>query len=154
MSFRKRVISLSGRSLHVLALLPLLVAAALPFSRVDHRRGTGSGSDRVLAEKALSRASGRYRSRYRTDVARFDLEPGRYRSPYRTNVARFDLEASSEYSRPDPFGGIVEADRDKDQKRNADEADLKAIQLRAARNGYVSFHLMVKIPQGGPYSLS
>src|SRR5215467_1833270 len=35
MSIRKRVISLSRRSLHVLALLPLLVAAALPFSRVD-----------------------------------------------------------------------------------------------------------------------
>src|SRR5215831_4268772 len=103
MSIRKRVISLSRRSLHVLALLPLLVAAALPFSRADQ----------VV-----------------------------------------QLEASSEYSRPDPFGGIVEADRGKDEKRNADEADLKAIQLRAARNGYVSFHLMVKIPQGGPYSLS
>src|SRR5215510_7080040 len=31
------------------------------------RYGTGSGSDRAPAEKALSKAPGRYRSRYRTD---------------------------------------------------------------------------------------
>lgn len=67
------------------------------------------------------------------------------------------VEAASEYSRPDPFGNIVEADRDNGDKRGAKDADLKTIQpgvIRAARNGYASFHLIVKIPQGGPYSLS
>src|SRR5215813_2653963 len=38
------------------------------------RYGTGSGSDRAPAERALSKAPGRYRSRYRTNVACFDLE--------------------------------------------------------------------------------
>src|SRR5262245_22986863 len=37
------------------------------------RYGTGSGIDRAPAESALSRAPGRYRSRYRTNVACFDL---------------------------------------------------------------------------------
>jgi len=40
----------------------------------DTRRyGTGSGSDRAPSERALSMAPGRYRSRYRTNVACFDL---------------------------------------------------------------------------------
>ncbi len=103
MSLRKDIISWLGRSLCVLALLPLLAAAVLPFSPLDQM---------------------------------------------------IQLEATSEYSRPDPFGNIVEADRGNGEKRDANEAKLKTIQLRAARNGYVSFHLMVKIPQGGPYSLS
>src|SRR5262245_38538830 len=38
------------------------------------RDGTGSGSDRAPAERALAKAPGRYRSRYRPNVARFDLE--------------------------------------------------------------------------------
>src|SRR6266498_4033086 len=37
------------------------------------RYGTGSGSDRAPAERALRRAPGRYRSRYRTNVTWFDL---------------------------------------------------------------------------------
>src|SRR5262245_1234788 len=37
------------------------------------RYGTGSGSDRAPPEMALSKAPGRYRSRYRTNVACFDL---------------------------------------------------------------------------------
>jgi tetratricopeptide (TPR) repeat protein len=39
------------------------------------RYGTGSGSDRAPAERALPQAPGRYRSRYHTNVACFDLEP-------------------------------------------------------------------------------
>src|SRR5262245_33762392 len=62
------------------------------------------------------------------------------------------LESSSECSRPDPFGNIVESDRSKGEKRAANERPSKTIQLRSARNGYVSFHLIVKSPQGGPYS--
>jgi len=103
MPFRKSVKFWFRHLTHVLALLPLLVAMALPFPR---------------------------------------------------EYQVVQLEASSEYSRPDPFGGIVEADRGKDQKRNTNEAKLNAIQLQAARNGYVSFHLTVKMPNGGPYSLS
>ncbi len=103
MRFRKSVIFRSGHLLQVLALLPLLAAAALPFP----------GQDQTV-----------------------------------------QLEASSEYSRPDPFGGIVEADRGKNEKPNANEAGLKAVQLQAARNGYVSFYLTAKRPQGDPYSLS
>src|SRR6266545_1071445 len=37
------------------------------------RYGTGSGSDRAPAERALRRAPGCYRSRYRTNVTWFDL---------------------------------------------------------------------------------
>jgi hypothetical protein len=64
------------------------------------------------------------------------------------------LEVFSEYSRTDPFGNIVEADQGKGEKQNAKEAQPKSIQLRTARNGYLSFQLMVKVPQGGQYSLS
>lgn len=74
--------------------------------------------------------------------------------PFSPTDQAVQLEASSEYSRPDPFGNIVEADRGNGEKRGANQVGLKTIQLRTARNGYVSFHLMVKLPQGGPYSLS
>src|SRR5262249_53280498 len=40
------------------------------------------------------------------------------------------------------------------EKRAANERPSKTIQLRSARNGYVSFHLIVKSPQGSPYSLA
>src|SRR5262245_53170428 len=39
------------------------------------RYGTGSGSDRAPTDRALRRAPGRYRSRYRTNVTWFDLVP-------------------------------------------------------------------------------
>jgi len=39
----------------------------------EHRYGTGSGSDRAPSKAASPLAPGRYRSRYRTDAACFDL---------------------------------------------------------------------------------
>ncbi len=74
--------------------------------------------------------------------------------PFSRGDQQIQLEALSEYSRPDPFGNIVEADKGKGGNLNTNEAEPKTIQLRSARNGYLSFYLMVKIPQGGPYSLS
>ncbi|MDX2032191.1 MAG: hypothetical protein SF339_16070 [Blastocatellia bacterium] len=100
MSFWKSLYSRAGRSLRILALLPLLAMAALPFS---------------------------------------------------AHGQTVQLEASSEYSRPDPFGNIVEADRSKGENRDAKDSPGL---LRAARNGYASFHLTAKLPAGGPYSLS
>ena len=97
MSIWKIMHSRGRRTINVLALLPLLGAAVLPFPSADYS---------------------------------------------------VQLEASSEYSRPDPFGNIVEKDKGKG------EGEFNPIQLRGARNGYVSFHLIAKVPQGGPYSLS
>jgi hypothetical protein len=54
------------------------------------------------------------------------------------------LEMLPEYLRPDPYGGLVPADR---------QADRRAVVLRGARNGWVSFQLLVKLPQPGPYRL-
>ncbi len=54
------------------------------------------------------------------------------------------LEAWPEYLRPDPFGGIVAADR---------AATPTPLDLAGPRNGYVSFHLIVNLPRGGPYTL-
>jgi Domain of unknown function (DUF4091) len=48
-----------------------------------------------------------------------------------------DLHALPEFSRPDPFGGIVPADR-------PGAIWLDAVKLTAARDGYRSFHLVAK----------
>src|SRR5438105_297612 len=48
-----------------------------------------------------------------------------------------DLRALSEFSRPDPFGGIVPSDR-------PGAVWLDAVRLTAARDGYRSFHLVAK----------
>src|SRR2546428_4546030 len=63
-----------------------------------------------------------------------------------------DLVAYSEYLRPDPFGQIVASDRSGGNSHGED-AKTKVVQLRAARNGYASFHLAVHMPNGGAYSL-
>ncbi len=97
MSFWNSMNSRARRTIPVLALLPLLGSAVLPFSPGDQS---------------------------------------------------VQLETSSEYSRPDPFGNIVEADKGKGER------EFNPVQLRGARNGYVSFHLIAKVPQGGQYSLS
>ncbi len=55
------------------------------------------------------------------------------------------LEALPEHLRPDPFGGIVTADGPGRFERQ--------ISLEAARGGYVSCHLTVKLPEGGAYTL-
>lgn len=64
------------------------------------------------------------------------------------------LEAAAEFLRPGPFGNIVEADRGRGAKQGQSHAPTGTINLRAARHGYVSFHLIAELPQGGPYSLS
>ena len=46
------------------------------------------------------------------------------------------LRALQECFRPDPFGGIVESDRQGSEW-------LKQVRLRAARGSYASFHLVV-----------
>ncbi len=63
-----------------------------------------------------------------------------------------DLVAYSEYLRPDPFGQIVVSDRSSANSQG-EGAKTKVIELRAARNGYASFHLAVHMPNGGAYSL-
>ncbi len=57
------------------------------------------------------------------------------------------LEAAPEYLRPDPFGGIVAADRGGGGFSNG-------VKLEGARGGHISFHLVVKISQPGPYTLT
>jgi hypothetical protein len=57
------------------------------------------------------------------------------------------LEALPEYLRPDPFGGIVGVDG------GGPGSFRNSIELAGARGGYVSFHLVVKIPEGGAYTL-
>lgn len=54
------------------------------------------------------------------------------------------LEAWPEYRRPDPFGATVAADRTDSPMR---------LELAGARGGYVSFHLLVKLEEGGSYAL-
>ncbi len=58
-----------------------------------------------------------------------------------------ELKALAEFYRPDPFGGIVESDRQGAQW-------LDAIQWTAARGGYASCHLVVKADPDHDYELS
>ncbi len=58
-----------------------------------------------------------------------------------------DLRALPEFFRPDPFGGVVASDGNGAQQ-------LHAIHLKAARAGYVSFHLIVNAEPGQQYQLS
>src|ERR1700674_3115241 len=68
--------------------------------------------------------------------------------PLAAQTAGARLDATPEYLRPDPFGGIVAAD-----KGDADSF-TRAVTLEGARAGYVSFHLVVKMPRPGPYTLA
>ncbi|HEU0005275.1 MAG TPA: hypothetical protein VFS12_04720, partial [Terriglobia bacterium] len=65
-----------------------------------------------------------------------------------------DLDAYSEYLRPGPDGKPVLADRSTGEPHGNLYTKPKTIQLRAARNGYVSFFLVVKESGETPYSLS
>lgn len=56
------------------------------------------------------------------------------------------VEALPEFSRPDPFGGTIAAD--------GRAAFSSRVSLSGARDGYVSCHLVVKLPQPGAYSLT
>jgi hypothetical protein len=55
------------------------------------------------------------------------------------------LEIYSEFQRPDPFGSIVPADRGWRPREILSPA--------VARNGHVSFHVAVTVPQGEAYQL-
>jgi len=58
------------------------------------------------------------------------------------------IEAWPEYLRTDPAGEVVAADRP------AAAPGARSVALRAARNGYVSFQVVARLGQRGPYSLS
>src|SRR4029077_2190816 len=88
--------------------------------------------------------------------------------PLAAQIAGMELLASPEYLRPDPFGGIVAPDKvapdrvvsDKvaPDKLRPDKVGARGfsnpLHLEGARGGYVSFHLVVKMSQHGPYALS
>ncbi|HXI42913.1 MAG TPA: hypothetical protein VNH83_23225, partial [Bryobacteraceae bacterium] len=77
--------------------------------------------------------------------------------PAAAQNAGFQLLATPEYLRPDPFGGIVAADRTAPDKSAPDTATAgfsNKLRLEGARGSYVSFHLVVKMSQPGPYTLS
>jgi hypothetical protein len=62
-------------------------------------------------------------------------------------AAEVSLQALPEFLRPDPFGGIVAADR-------SEPGAKRALALSGARGGYVSFHLVVNLPAAGEYTLA
>src|SRR5690349_274120 len=70
----------------------------------------------------------------------------------------FQLLATPEYLRPDPFGGIVAADKstsgESAPRKGRTAGFSNRLQVEGARGGYVSFHLVVNMPQAGPYNLS
>ena len=55
------------------------------------------------------------------------------------------LDVRPEHQRPDPFGGVVEADRD--------TAATKLDAISTARRAHASFHLVVKLDTPGDYEL-
>jgi len=63
------------------------------------------------------------------------------------------LEVLPEFLRPDPFGGIVAPDRSGADLRSSLYDARHRVALTGARGGYVSFHLLVKSPAPGPYTL-
>lgn len=68
-----------------------------------------------------------------------------------------DLRALPEFFRPDPFGGVVAIDRNGAQPVGAQPVGAQPVQsihLRAARAGYVSFHLVAGVAPGQQYRLS
>ncbi len=58
-----------------------------------------------------------------------------------------DLAVLPEHLRPDPFGGIVEADR------VAGAAPARRIALESGRAAYASCHLVAILPEGGEYGI-
>ncbi len=65
-----------------------------------------------------------------------------------------EVTALPEHLRPDPFGGIVAVDRTGDDAQPAAYGARRPLTLTGARNGYVSFHLVVKIPDTSAYRLN
>jgi hypothetical protein len=63
------------------------------------------------------------------------------------------LEALPEFLRPNPFGAIVAADRSGADLGSSLYGAGHQVLLTGWRGGYVSFHLVVKLPAPGPYTL-
>ena len=61
-------------------------------------------------------------------------------------ILALGLEVRPEHQRPDPFGGVVESDR----PATTDPRQP----IRAARGGYVSFHLVAAPGAPGPYEIT
>ena len=64
-----------------------------------------------------------------------------------------NLHALPEYLRPDPFGGIVAPDKSAAGPNSEVMKWRRAVDIQAARNGYVSFHLIVEAPEGHHFKL-
>jgi hypothetical protein len=64
-----------------------------------------------------------------------------------------DLEALPEFLRSDPFGAIVAADRSGIHLSSSIYGTQRRTTLTGCRGGYVSFHLVVKLPSPGDYTL-
>ncbi len=69
-------------------------------------------------------------------------------------AAAAELTALPEALRPDPFGGIVAVDRGAGDPLRTFHTTGNPLSLTGARAGYVSFHLVVKMPEGGDYELA
>jgi hypothetical protein len=65
-----------------------------------------------------------------------------------------ELTALPEFLRPDPFGGVVSVDRPSVAGEAFFHDPSRPLVLTGSRGGYVSFHLIVKMPEGGNYRLS
>ncbi len=65
-----------------------------------------------------------------------------------------ELAALPEELRPDPFGGIVAVDRGAGDSLAGFPTTRNPLSLAGARGGYVSFHLVVKLPEGGEFELA
>ena len=63
------------------------------------------------------------------------------------------LKAFPEFTRVDPFGRIVKADRVADKTQTSLEQARRAVSLRGPRGGYVSFHLVAELEGDQAYSL-
>ena len=90
------------------------------------------------ATSASSKGMGTLSLRSRLLVAIFAVAAG---------CSALDLRALPEFFRPDPFGGIVESDRE-------GAGWLHAIKAQAARGSYASFHVVVEGGAAGECSLS
>jgi hypothetical protein len=69
--------------------------------------------------------------------------------PALAETAAPELQMFEQFHRPDPFGGIVAVDRN---DPSSPKRTLSPFQ--GARGGYVSFHLIAKVPAPGPYKLT
>ena len=65
-----------------------------------------------------------------------------------------ELAALPEWLRPDPFGGIVAADKNPANAQAGFHTVKNPLSVAGARGGYLSFHLVVQMPEGGDYQLA